>query len=261
MANLTFKGHVSINGSIHLVSGLHIGAGKETIEIGGIDNPVVKHPHSGEPYIPGSSIKGKLRYLLEWAFDQVREDGHPWGFNDKDPRQRFDPADRVLRIFGTPAKRERWGAGPTRLVVRDAKLRRSWTEATLAAGNLLTEEKTEVVIDRIAGKAHDRVGPRVTERVPMGAIFDLEMVFRLYDTGDDGKRDVECLNWLLAALWLLELDALGGSGSRGYGKVEFHDLVVRDPSGEEHKPGRPPFGLNRFPVDAAPAILPDFRLG
>ncbi len=246
-------GRAVITGRIRLLSGLHIGAGKDTIEIGGIDNPVVKHPHTNHPYIPGSSLKGRLRFLLEWAFGKIRSDGHPWGFNEG-ANQKFEGADPVLRIFGSPAKREKWGFGPTRLVVRDAFLDETWLKEVLDRGLALTEDKTEVVIDRIAGKAHDRVGSRQTERVPAGAVFAMEMVFRLYDTGDDAKRDKECLNWLLAGLSLLEQDALGGSGSRGYGRVAFEDLRIRKPDGSEEEIGAR-FRVNRFDPDTAPDIV------
>lgn len=245
-------GRARIEGKIRLLSGLHIGAGKDTIEIGGIDNPVVKHPHTQEPYIPGSSLKGRVRYILEWAFNKVRPDGHPWGFNAASG-QVFDEDDPVLRIFGSPAKREQWKAGPTRLIVRDAFLDRDWVRGTLDRGLPLTEDKTEVLIDRIAGKAHDRVGPRHTERVPAGAVFDLAMVFRLYDTGDGGRRDRECLRWLLAGLSLLEQDALGGSGSRGYGRVAFEDLTVVDENAAVHEIGAA-FRVDRFDPLTAPAI-------
>jgi CRISPR-associated protein Csm3 len=219
-------GRARLTAKLDILSGLHIGAGKDTIEIGGIDNPVIKNPHTGEPYVPGSSLKGKLRFLLEWAFGKVREDGHPWGFDEKDRQQTFDGDDAVLRIFGTPAKREAWESGPTRLIVRDAHLDPGWRDEKLKRGLALTEDKTEVVIDRVAGKAHDKVGPRQTERVPAGAIFDAEMVFRLYDTGDGGARDRACLAWLIQGLDLLEQDALGGSGSRGYGRVRFSNLTL-----------------------------------
>lgn len=248
-------GHAVITGRLHLRSGLHIGAGKETIEIGGIDNPVIKHPHTKEPYVPGSSLKGKLRFLLEWAFGKVRVDGHPWGY-DASSGQSFDRDDPILRVFGTAAKRDVWTGGPTRLVVRDAPLSRDWVKRVLDDGFDLTEEKTEVVIDRIAGKAHDKVGPRQTERVPAGAEFDLEMVFRLYDTGDDGARDKACLNWLIAGLGLLEQDALGGSGSRGYGRVEFRDLQVTLPGRDEPQPIGTSHRVNRFSPTEPPTIVP-----
>jgi CRISPR-associated protein Csm3 len=223
-----FLGRVRLTSTMEVLTGLHIGAGQDTIEIGGIDNPVIKHPITGHPYVPGSSIKGKLRFLLEWAFGTIRADGHPWGFNENQDSLR--PEDPVLRIFGTPAKREAWSGGPTRLIVRDAALDEAWRKKAIAHG-ALTEEKTEVVIDRVAGKAHE-VGPRRTERVPAGAAFGVEAVFRLFDwEGDGGARDHECLNWLLQGFDLLEQDALGGSGSRGYGRVKFDKLTLIAPDG------------------------------
>jgi len=44
--------------------------------------------------------------------------------------------------------------------------------------------------------------------------------------GDDGRGDLDCLNRVFEALKLLEGDALGGSGSRGYGQVRFTKLTV-----------------------------------
>ncbi len=252
--NIEYQGRALIHGKIELLSGLHIGAGKDTIEIGGLDNPVVKHPHTGHPYIPGSSLKGKLRFLLEWAFGKIRKDGQAWGFNEKDPLQKFEVGDHILRIFGTPAKKDLWSAGPTRLVVRDAFLNKAWLDDALAKGFPLTEEKTEVVIDRIAGKAHEGVGPRQMERVPAGALFDMEMVFRLYAVdGDGGARDKACLNWLLAGLSLLEQDALGGSGSRGYGRIRFRDLEIVWQGERQNIDNR--FRVERFDPETAPAIV------
>ena len=226
-------GRARLTSTLRVLTGLHIGAGRDTIEIGGIDNPVIKHPITGEPYVPGSSLKGRLRFLLEWAFGTVRDDGQPWGFDGQFGT--LDAGDPVLRIFGTPAKREEWGGGPTRLIVRDAALDKDWRETALRGGGTLTEEKTKVVIDRIAGKAHDRVGPRQTKRVPAGAGFGVEVVFRFFDWGGDGgKRDHDCLNWLLQGFDLLEQDALGGSGSRGYGRVQFEKLTLIGPAGPEY---------------------------
>jgi len=256
MAELKLIGRVGIAGKIVLLSGLHVGAGKDTIEIGGIDNPVIKHPHTGDPYIPGSSIKGRLRFLLEWAFDKVRDDGLPWGAETNRENAQGDPSDQVLRIFGTPMKPEAWQGGPTRLIVRDAILCETWRRKAVDAGLPLTEEKTEVVIDRIAGKAH-QTGPRHMERVPAGAKFDLDMVFRVFDTGDGGARDEACLNWLIAGLSLLEQDALGGSGSRGYGRIRFEDLEYRDLAGSAHKLDNQ-FRVSTFDPKIAPAIV---RLG
>jgi CRISPR-associated protein Csm3 len=226
-------GRVRLEAELHVLTGLHIGAGKDTIEIGGIDNPVIKHPHTGEPFVPGSSLKGRTRYLLEWAFGKIRQDGLPWGFNEN-AQQTFDSSDPVQRIFGTPAKRGIWDGGPTRLICRDAMLNADWRSKILDRGLGYTEDKAEVVIDRIAGKAYDGIGPRHTERVPAGASFDAKFVFRLYDTGDDGTRDRDCLAWFIQGLNLLELDALGGSGSRGYGRVKFEKLTLFALNGTSH---------------------------
>lgn len=250
MSAIREAGRVRVEGRIVLLSGLHIGAGKDSVEIGGIDNPVIKHPHTGEPYIPGSSIKGKLRFLLEWAFGCVRDDGQAWGYNDKQP---VDAADPVLRIFGNAIKE--WQGGPTRLIVRDCPPQREWRDKVLGDGHPLFEEKTEVLIDRIKGKAHDKVGPRQTERVPAGAAFDFAMVFRLYDLGDGGARDRACLNWVLQGLHLLEQDALGGSGSRGYGRVRFEGLHLLDADGGKHDLDNR-FRGHAFNRTIAPEIVP-----
>jgi CRISPR-associated protein Csm3 len=221
--NLKYLGRLDLTATLEVRTGLHIGAGKDAIEIGGIDNPVIKHPHTGDPYVPGSSLKGKARFLLEWAFNKARSDGRAFGFNDEDARNLGNGGDVILRLFGTAAKREAWTGGPTRLIVRDAPLNAKWREETLRQGRLFTEDKAEVSIDRIAGKALDG-GLRHTERVAAGAKFDVEIGMRLWDTGDGGKRDREALAWFIQALDLIEQDALGGSGSRGYGRVAFNDL-------------------------------------
>ncbi|MEW6667555.1 MAG: type III-A CRISPR-associated RAMP protein Csm3 [Thermodesulfobacteriota bacterium] len=206
-------------GQIEVLTGLHIGAGKDAIEIGGIDSPVVKNPHTGEPYIPGSSLKGKLRCLMEWATNRIETDGKTWdGGGVTDPETLAQ--DPVLRVFGTTNKA--WAAGPTRLLVRDGVLNEEWRKDIIERGLPLTEEKFENNIDRIKGKAG--VGIRKTERVPAGAVFDFQMVYRVFDTGDAGVVDREYVSQLLAAMRLLETDALGGSGSRGYGRIKFRNL-------------------------------------
>jgi CRISPR-associated protein Csm3 len=210
---------IQIKGRIELLSGLHIGMGKDAIEIGGIDSPVVKHPHSGMPYIPGSSLKGKLRSLLEWHLGKLELDGNVWG-SSRDGR--YDGADPVLRIFGTTHKD--WKDGPTRLLVRDAMPSEEWRKDIIGRGLPLTEEKFENNINRIQGKAG--IGIRKIERVPAGALFDFEMVYRVFDLQDGGSTDRANLKHLLQALQLLELDALGGSGSRGYGRIRFGALEV-----------------------------------
>jgi CRISPR-associated protein Csm3 len=184
-----FRGLATLTAVLEVRTGLHIGAGKDTVEIGGIDNPVIKTP-AGDPYVPGSSIKGKMRFLLEWAFGKVRADGKAWGWEARDCT---DPADPVLRIFGTNAKREAWGAGPTRLLVRDAMPCPDWREAELEAGRELFEVKTEVSIDRIAGKGAEGL-LNTKERVPPGARFAFEAAFRVYSVEGDGGRAISTVS-------------------------------------------------------------------
>ena len=64
---------IALEGTLELMTGLHIGAGSEELHIGGIDNPIVKHPYTNQPYIPGSSLKGKMRSMLEWKAGVVSE--------------------------------------------------------------------------------------------------------------------------------------------------------------------------------------------
>ena len=234
MTDLRYIGRLTLTAKLLVKTGLHIGAGKDAIEIGGIDNPVVKHPHTQEPYVPGSSLKGKARFLLEWAFNKVRADGRAFGFDDGDAQSAGEGGDVILRLFGTAASKEAWGLGPTRLIVRDGALDREWLAYASSEGRLLTEDKTEVSIDRIAGKALDG-GLRQTERVPAGAKFDVEIGYRMWATGGDGgARDRECLAWFVQGLDLIEQDALGGSGSRGYGHVRFEGLELTGMDGERH---------------------------
>jgi CRISPR-associated protein Csm3 len=208
-----------VSGILIVRTGLRIGAGKDTIEIGGVDNPVVKHPHSGDPYIPGSSLKGKIRSLLEWALGKVEESGDVYGSS---ARGHYDPRDPILRAFGTTTKN--WEGGPSRLLVRDAHLEPAWRARIVDAGLPLTEDKSEVTINRIQGKAAS-MGPRVMERVPSGARFEFEMLFREYSvSGDDGQCDREAFARVIEGMRLLEQDALGGAGSRGCGRVEFASL-------------------------------------
>lgn len=67
--NFCFQGKFIISGILECVTGTRIGGTQEKFEIGGIDNPVIKDPLTDLPYIPGSSLKGKLRHLLEWAIN------------------------------------------------------------------------------------------------------------------------------------------------------------------------------------------------
>lgn len=243
---IEFKRLHEIRAVLEVVTGLHIGAGRDTVEIGGVDSPVIRNPHNQQPYIPGSSIKGKLRSLLEWALHKVQDDGKPYGTEMKDP-----PAgDVILRIFGVTS--DQWRDGPTRIIVRDAHLQKEWLDEKMRSGLPMTEDKTEVVIDRIQGKALGSVGPRTVERVPAGAKFELEILFKEFSIdGDGGRQDRVCLNRLIEALKLLEQDCLGGSGSRGYGKVRITNLRI---NGEDRQADFD--AMKPFRLDSPNVIIP-----
>lgn len=209
----------SLTATLELKSGLRIGASEGEIRIGGVDNQVIRNPHSGHPYIPGSSLKGKVRSLLEWRSGAVRPE--PLGIRDM--QSRYPQVRSILQLFGVGggdqlSDAEAMDLGPTRLAFWDAPLQSDWVERIQDEDKLLTEIKTENRIDRIKGVAEH---PRQTERVPSGARFDFRLSIKQLDIDGDGA---ELRRTLLAGLKLLELDSLGGSGSRGYGKVKFTAL-------------------------------------
>lgn len=212
-------------GRLELVTGLHIGSGNNEMHIGGTDNPVLKHPVTLEPYIPGSSLKGKIRSLLEWKLGVVGQtEGKPLGFRDisRLPANERDQAKTLLKLFGGAPEGANQDMklveeiGPTRLAFWDCPLTRDWVEEMSRRNLLLTETKMENMIDRIRGVAEH---PRNSERVPAGATFDFALTVRIHD-GED------LLATVYEGLKLLELTGLGGSGSRGYGKVRFTELKL-----------------------------------
>ena len=210
-----------LEGNLELLSGMRIGASEGEIRIGGVDNQVIRHPHSGQPYIPGSSLKGKVRSLLEWRSGAVKPE--PLGFGDINERHPL--VKPILQLFGVGGgdhldDDQARQLGPTRLSFWDAPLRGDWVETVSKENQLLVEVKTENRIDRIKGVAEH---PRQTERVPAGARFDFRLSIKVLDADGDG---MDLRRILFQGLRLLELDSLGGSGSRGYGKVKFTHLSL-----------------------------------
>ena len=218
-----FIGNIIVRGKIECLTGLHIGAGKDTAEIGGVDSPVVRDPHSRRPYIPGSSLKGKMRSMLEFATGKV-EGGGVHTCNEA--------RCKVCRPFGSSAQEQRT-CGPTRLLVRDAypdeKTEDMWEN--LNTDLLYAEMKSENFLDRITSAAN----PRFIERVVKGSCFNLEMIYGVYQV--DGVNDLDYFAHVVTALRLLEDGTLGGNGSRGYGQIR---LKMADPiflSGQDYCEG------------------------
>lgn len=228
----------TIAATLELVSGLRIGAGDSEMRIGGVDNTVMRHPHTQEPYIPGSSLKGKMRSLLEWRSGAVKEE--PLGIKDWQSASGDTQAEvkRILQLFGISGDaklgEKMLEFGPSRLSFWDCNLQADWLHGIRDNNQLLTEVKSENRINRISGVAEH---PRQTERVPAGARFDFRLSIKRL-AGDGGPL----LETVLQGLKLLELDSLGGSGSRGYGKVKFVGLTIDGADAQVRFDGVKPFG-------------------
>lgn len=198
---------IFIKGQIKLLTGLHIGGSKTALDIGGIDLNVTKTVE-GVPFIPGSSIKGKLRSLLAREFGSVDVK------NDTED---------MKQIFGESPNKDSSGQ-ITRLIVRDALIN---NEIRLKIEDRVdefsememdyTETKWENTINRKSGTAEH---PRQLERVPAGTVFDFELVYNEFDD----KKTEKHISLIKKAMNLLEDDYLGGSGSRGYGKIKFENV-------------------------------------
>lgn len=210
-------GKIIISGRLQCLTGIHIGASNENMEIGAIDSPVVRDPITREPYIPGSSLKGKLRALLEKAHAKIpnREIGSDVKIHVcNDSKDAFDC--EVCRMFGsTKGKGENLNNFPSRLIVRDLALEPGSRErlSDIDTGLQYTEWKFENAIDRVSAAAN----PRQIERVPKSAEFIFELIYNV-EEALHVEIDLKNLN---LAIELLKLDSLGGHGSRGYGKVNI----------------------------------------
>jgi CRISPR-associated protein Csm3 len=195
--------YTEIKGVLRCSSGLHIGGSRDEIEIGGVDSPIIRDPITKFPYIPGSSLKGKLRSLLERYEQKVMPDGNPHGC--------IDASCLVCKVFGTHLSNKTIH-GPTRIIVRDSFLTedsKKQLEEKLQTGSLYSQLKD-------TGTASG-FGPRTVECVPAGAEFHFSIMIRSFN-GEDKEI---MLAFVKKGLSLIEKDYLGGGGSRGLGKVEI----------------------------------------
>jgi len=235
MDALKFYGNVVINFKLKALTGLHIGGSKDTFEIGGLDNPVIKVPEGtkafqlkssfddssinvepGMPYIPGSSLKGKLRSLLEWKYGDIASDGD---VNKEKDNLNVEPEKLAIRkLFGISPTFEKGvineaikkGLFPVRIRVFDSY-------PLIESEEFETELKYENSINRITSRAN----PRPFERVPAGTEFEGTIIVRIFQ-----KEDWELLQKLAEAFSMLEDDYLGGGGSRGSGRVKLTQVKV-----------------------------------
>ncbi len=227
---LKLIGKLILEGDLDCRTGLHIGAGKGSLEIGGADNPVVKDAF-GLPYVPGSTLRGRLRSLLEQASGLAVPSELVYLSRRKGQEVRIHQSDRpdddVCILFGrSPGRLDRVTGGepiegasasPARLTVYDAPLVPESITAQMRENldDELTEVKSENAIDRITSQAN----PRTLERVPAGARFHFRLVLDVLC-----EEDRPLLARVVEGLRLLEDDTLGGGGSRGSGRVAFSGL-------------------------------------
>lgn len=252
-------GHFIISGIIFCRSGIFVGGSEDTLQIGGIDKNVVRNPLTDEPYIPGSSLKGKLRSIIEKIVkdsrnNPLRANRHSGDREKKVWRHECDDYNdakecRLCRIFGATGSAAKDNY-PGALLVRDSILA---NEDLMQDGFPITETKMENAIDRLTSAAH----PRTFERVPAGTKFEFELVYRVEtlepsinsnneDVNVESGRVKEDVFNLLNALEILEKDGLGGNISRGYGSIEFYiqnfqwydvpNNVNKDYTDDEDKP-------------------------
>jgi CRISPR-associated protein Csm3 len=228
---LKLIGKLILEGDLYCETGLHIGAGKGSLEIGGADNPVIKDAF-GRPYVPGSSLRGKIRSLLEQSSGAAvpaelvylsRRKGQEVRIHQSDR-----PDDEICLLFGrNPGRMERVNgdalessnSSPARLTVYDAPLDPDSISPQMRENldDELTEVKSENAIDRITSQAN----PRTLERVPAGSRFHVRFVLDLLC-----EEDKALVRRLVEGLRLLEDDALGGGGSRGSGRVRLANLKL-----------------------------------
>jgi|YelNatPaOPRAMG01_1025707.scaffolds.fasta_scaffold08824_4 CRISPR-associated protein Csm3 len=236
---------ILIKGTITAKTGLHIGGSSVGMAIGGADATVVRNPLTNQPYIPGSSLKGKMRSLLEKVEGKFTE------VNMSDVKNAAfvdNPDHFICKIFGTMPEKMKGNEQPTsRLIVRDCELTDKSAKKLFGSKDTdmpYTEVKTEVVIDRITSAAV----PRQLERVPAGAVFNMRLILNIYD--DD--KENELVEKVYESLELVQNDYLGGKGTRGSGEVKIgithlkykdKDAYEKQKEWEEYLSVKIPLGL------------------
>lgn len=228
MSNRLLK-KIDLSGTIVLKTGLHIGGTNSAMQIGGIDKGVIRNPLNNQPFIPGSSLKGKMRSLFEVSIGRTKD--VQMGTVKNGPADSGPSAD----LFGSATGNDK--QKPSRLVVRDCAMK-NHVEVLAKTEIPYTEGKTEVVIDRITSAAN----PRQIERVPAGAEFTLDLMLNIWEQDNNEAALIESL---FTSLQLLKDDYLGGSGSRGYGQVsiEIHSILEKSTADFYGKPDSKPVDI------------------
>ena len=203
---------IQITGVLETKTGMHIGGSSAFSAIGAVDSPVIKDVRNGKPMVPGSSLKGKIRTLLAKKYNEavVNPD------ND---------AECIRRVFGSAKKDKDNKVHASKIIVSDMFL---LNEDEIR--NRGIESFTEVKFENSINRATAVANPRQIERAIKGLQFGIDMIYEV----ENGKEDevIDDIKLLAEGMKMLEYDYLGGSGSRGYGKVGFQDLYAEVVVGE-----------------------------
>ena len=198
---------IQITGVLETKTGMHIGGSSAFSAIGAVDSPVIKDVRNGKPMVPGSSLKGKIRTLLAKKYNEavVNPD------ND---------AECIRRVFGSAKKDKDNKIHASKIIVSDMFL---MNEDEIR--NRGIESFTEVKFENSINRATAVANPRQIERAIKGLQFGIDMIYEV----ENGKEDevIDDIQLLAEGMKMLEYDYLGGSGSRGYGKVQFFDMTAK----------------------------------
>lgn len=198
---------IQITGVLQTKTGMHIGGSSAFSAIGAVDSPVIKDVRNGKPMVPGSSLKGKIRTLLAKKYNEavVNPD------ND---------AECIRRVFGSAKKDKDNKVHASKIIVSDMFL---LNEDEIR--NRGIESFTEVKFENSINRATAVANPRQIERAIKGLQFGIDMIYEV----ENGKEDevIDDIKLLAEGMKMLEYDYLGGSGSRGYGKVQFFDMTAK----------------------------------
>ena len=232
MPSIKLQGKIILKGTIEAKTGLHIGGNSGELDIGGIDNPIIRNVFNRQPYIPGSSLRGKMRGLLDRHFnkDLNKSVGRDVRVHECKTVEAYKKCP-VCQVFGVaPIQQLRGKTMPTRVIVRDTFL----TDESIAVLDRadtdtdFTEIKTEVAIDRITSAATPRQQERVPAGVKFGPVQIIHSLYTQHGTNDDNsiENELAYFDTVLKGMELLQDDYLGGSGSRGSGQIAFENLTM-----------------------------------
>ena len=206
---MKLKKMIVIGGTMTAVEGIHIGGNNEGTKVGGCDNPVIRNPLTGKPYIPGSSIKGVMRSTLEKIEDKSRN-GKPCGCGNSNCM--------VCKLFGAHMNMQA-NSGEPRLLVRDMDIDPEFENWLYESGKDcfdIIEIKASTMVNRSTNTAAGG-SLRNIERVAAGTKFKCEFVLKIFD-GDDEKAMINTIKKLLSSVEVL---GIGSKTTAGCGQVKF----------------------------------------